>query len=150
MRYIYLIFDTDKSQGIVTGVMGVVFVAINLVFTAVLLFLVIFSSSYAIFVKNPDTRYQPMRDDRGSFIKSQTQLNVNTELDALGATARGPMVQTTYKPHDLDDDEDSYSSGSGRPQHDQPVPGGVPLRPSTPQSNRSGTLPWQVGAGYDH
>lgn len=91
-----------------------------------------------------------MRDDRGSFIKSQTQLNVNTELDALGATARGPMVQTTYKPHDLDDDEDSYSSGSGRPQHDQPVPGGVPLRPSTPQSNRSGTLPWQVGAGYDH
>lgn len=130
--------------------MGVVFVAINLVFTAVLLFMVIFSSSYAIFVTNPDTRYQPMRDDRGSFIKSQTQLNVNTELDALGATARGDMVQTSYKPRDLDDDEDSYSSGSGKLQQEQPVPGGVPLRPSTPQSQRSGTQPWQRGAGYDH
>lgn len=138
------------SQMIVTGVMGVVFVFINLVFTAVLLFMVIFSSSYAIFVKNPDTRYQPMRDDRGSFVKSQTQLNVNTELDALGATARGDMVQTSYKARDLDDDEDSYSSGSGRHQHEQPVPGGIPLRPSTPQSHRSGTQPWQRGAGYDH
>jgi len=152
LNAIFLLFFTAvfNQPGIVTGVMGVVFVAINLVFTAVLLFMVIFSSSYAIFVKNPDTRYQPMRDDRGSFIKSQTQLNVNTELDALGATARGDMVQTSYKPRDLDDDEDSYSSGSGRLQHEQPVPGGVPLRPSTPQSQRSGTQPWQRGAGYDH
>lgn len=114
-----------------TGVMGVVFVAINVVFTAALLIMVIFSSCYAIFVKNPDTRYQPMRDDRGSFIKSATQLN--TELDALGATARGDMVQTTYNKRDLDDD-DSYSSSSGRPQHDA---AGVPLPPSTANSNRS-------------
>ncbi len=127
--------------------MGVVFVAINLVFTAALLVMVIFSSCYAIFVKNPDTRYQPMRDDRGSFIKSATQLN--TELDALGAAARGDMVQTPYhKARDLDDDEDSYSSSSGRPQHDAVA--GVPLRPSTPMSSRSGAQPWQRGAGYDH
>lgn len=111
--------------------MGVIFVFINVVFTAALLVMVIFSSCYAIFVKNPDTRYQPMRDDRGSFIKSATQLN--TELDALGATARGDMVQTTYNKRDLDDD-DSYSSSSGRPQHDA---AGVPLPPSTANSNRS-------------
>jgi hypothetical protein len=42
----------------------------------------------AVFSKNPDARFQPMLDDRGSFIKSQTNLET-TELDALGATARG-------------------------------------------------------------
>lgn len=128
-----LVFTAVFNQpDIVTGVMGVVFVFINVVFTAVLLLMVIFSSCYAIFVKNPDTRYQPMRDDRGSFIKSATQLN--TELDALGATARGDMVQTSYNKRDLDDDDDSYSSSSGRPQNDA---AGVPLPPSTANSNRS-------------
>lgn len=123
--------------------MGVVFVGINVVFTAALLLMVIFSSCYAIFVKNPDTRYQPMRDDRGSFIKSATQLN--TELDALGATARGDMVQTPYnKNRDLDDDDDSYSSGSGRHQHDA---AGIPLPSSSANSNRS---PSQRRDSRDH
>ncbi len=79
--------------------------------------------------KNPDMRYQPMRDDRGSFIKSQSQLT--TELDALGATARGD-TKTPYKTRDLDDDDDSFSSGSlGRKQYDA---AGVPLPPSTATS----------------
>lgn len=112
--------------------MGLIFVAINVLFTIALLLMVLFSSCYAMFVKNPDTRYQPMRDDRGSFIKSATQLN--TELDALGATARGDMVQTAYhKSRDLDDDDESFSSGSGRHQHGA---SGVPLPPSTATSNR--------------
>ncbi|EDN10590.1 conserved hypothetical protein [Histoplasma mississippiense (nom. inval.)] len=75
------------EEGLVTGIMGVVFFVVNAVFALILLILVLISSVYAIVSKNPDTRYQPMRDDRGSFIKSQTQLT--TELDALGATARG-------------------------------------------------------------
>ena len=104
----------------------------NAIFAAVLVIMVLFATIYAIISKNPDTRYQPMRDDRGSFIKSNTQLN--TELDALGATARGDMTQTAYKTRDLDDDEDSYSSNSGRNHHD---PAGVPLPPSTANSNRS-------------
>ena len=68
--------------------MGVVFAVYNAVFALVLLIMVLVSAAYAIFSKNPDLRYEPVRDDRGSFIRSQTNLRTN-ELDALGATARG-------------------------------------------------------------
>ena len=120
-------------QGIVTGVMGVLFFGVNVLFATVLLFMVLLATGYAIFLKNPDTRYQPMRDDRGSFIKSATQLN--TELDALGATARGDMVQTPYsKARHLDEDDDSFSTDSGKFQQDA---AGVPLPPSTANSNQS-------------
>jgi hypothetical protein len=69
--------------------MGVVFFVINAVFALVLLILVLISSFYAIASKNPDVRYERMQDDRASFIKSQTHLPIPTELNALGATARG-------------------------------------------------------------
>jgi hypothetical protein len=90
--------------------MGVVFFVINAAFALILLLMLLVSSGFALFTKNPDTRYQPMRDDRGSFIKSQTQLT--TELDALGATARGegkgthPSYNTSRSRLD---DEDDYS-----------------------------------------
>ena len=100
-----LIFSNIFNQpGLVSGIVGVAFALINAVFALVLLLMVLIASGYAIFSKNPDTRYQPMRDDRGSFIKSQS--NLNTELDALGATARGDMRMK----RDLDDDSDSLSS----------------------------------------
>ena len=114
-----------------TGVMGVIFFIMNAVFALVLLILVLISSFYAIFSKNPDTRYQPMRDDRGSFIKSQTQLN--TELDALGATARGD-IKTPYMKSRIDDDDASWSSSSLGRQQDSAA--GVPLPPSTANSTR--------------
>ncbi|KAL9617277.1 MAG: hypothetical protein Q9160_007904 [Pyrenula sp. 1 TL-2023] len=123
-----LIFTAVFGQpGIVTGVLGVVFFIMNAVLALVLLVLVLIASIYAIVSKNPDTRYQPMRDDRGSFIKSQSQLT--TELDALGATARGD-VKTGYKSHDFDDN-DSFSSTSINRSTD---PAGVPLPPSTATS----------------
>lgn len=91
--------------------MGVLFFVINCVFAIVILLMVIWSSVWALVSKNPDTRYQPMRDDRGSFIKSQTNLGT-TELDALGATARGDGKHniTAFggaerKRMDLDDDD---------------------------------------------
>ncbi|KNG81098.1 hypothetical protein ANOM_010275 [Aspergillus nomiae NRRL 13137] len=85
-----LIFSNVFSQpGILTGVMGVVFFAYNAVFSLVLLVLVLIASIYAVLSKNPDIRYQPMRDDRESFIRSQSQHQLGTELDALGAAARG-------------------------------------------------------------
>ncbi|KAI9671961.1 MAG: hypothetical protein M1817_002308 [Caeruleum heppii] len=130
INVIFLLVFTEifNQPGIVTGVMGVVFFVLNAIFALVLLILVLVSSMYAIFSKNPDTRYQPMRDDRGSFIKSQTQLN--TELDALGATARGD-VKAPYR-RDLDDDDDSFSSASLGKHHDA---SGVALPPSTSNSN---------------
>jgi len=111
-----MVFTHIFSQpGLVTGVMGVVFFIYNAVFSTVLLVIVIVASIMAIVSKNPETRYQPMRDDRGSFIKSQTQLN--TELDALGATARGEskMGWTSKTGARIEDeaDSDSWSGGSG-------------------------------------
>lgn len=108
-----LIFTGLFGQpGIVTGVIGVIFFIMNAAFALILLIMLIVASCFAIFSKNPDTRYQPMRDDRGSFIKSQTQLT--TELDALGATARGDGSHGPgWKGARIEDDEDSLSGSSG-------------------------------------
>ena len=121
---------TNTSQGMVAGIMGVILFAYNAIFALVLLIMVLVSSIYAMVSKNPDTRYQPMRDDRGSFIKSQS--NLNTELDALGATARGDMKSK----RDLDDDSDSISSAQMSRQnfHDASH---VPLPVSAAASSRS-------------
>lgn len=112
------------------SISGVVFFIINAVFALVLLIIIIVVTVISIIKKNPDTRYQPMSDDRASFIKSQTQLN--TELDALGATARGGSeLKSHYKPGlDLDDDNDSWSSGSVR----QNQAANTALPPSTANS----------------
>jgi Transient receptor potential (TRP) ion channel len=67
--------------------MGVIFFIYNAVFAVVLLVLVLVTSGYAILSKNPDVRYETIRDDRSSFIKSQPCLI--PELDILAATARG-------------------------------------------------------------
>lgn len=126
LNVIFLLFFTSifGQPDIVTGVMGVVFFVLNAVFALILLILVLIASVYAIASKNPETRYQPMRDDRGSFIKSNSQLT--TELDALGATARGDMKAPYIKPG-MDGDEESFSSDSlGRHQTDAsnvPLPG---------------------------
>jgi hypothetical protein len=96
--------------------MGVIFFILNAAFALILVLMVLVATLYAIFQKNPDVRYQPMRDDRGSFIRSQSKLT--TELDALGAIARGES-KLPYKNHE--GDEDSYSSSwddarAGTPQ----------------------------------
>jgi hypothetical protein len=119
---IFLLFFTEvfNQPGIVTGVMGVVFFVLNAAFSLVLLILVLIATTYAFIRKNPDTRYQPMQDDRASFIKSATALN--TELDALGATARGDQ-KGGYKQHHLDlDDDESWSSDSMKNAANQPLP----------------------------
>jgi uncharacterized membrane protein len=124
-----LVFTGVFGQpAIVTGVMGVLYALYNVIFAAILLILVLIASVYAIASKNPDTRYQPMRDDRGSFIKSQSALT--TELDALGATARGDTKETYGKERFGSDDDDSFSSDSLK----QREPSGVPLPPSTANS----------------
>ncbi|MCJ1310039.1 hypothetical protein MMC25_003700 [Agyrium rufum] len=132
VNVIFLLFFTNifNQPTLVTGIMSVVFFIYNAVFALVLLLMVLFASVYALYSKNPDTRYQPMRDDRGSFIKSQSQLT--TELDALGATARGDQ-RLGYKLRDLEDDgSDSYSNGSsGKGGNARVDAAGVPLPPST-------------------
>lgn len=117
--------------------MGVIFFIYNAAFSTILLIIVLVASVIAVVSKNPDTRYQPMRDDRGSFIKSQTQLT--TELDALGATARGESKHGWNKSGarmDLDDEDDSWSGGSSdRTQQQTAYQGGAGY-PSDAGSNR--------------
>ncbi|KAK5957583.1 putative flavin carrier protein 3 [Knufia fluminis] len=109
-----LIFSNAFGQpAMVSGIMGVIFAVYNIIFIFVLLIMVLVSSIYAIASKNPETRYQPMRDDRGSFIKSQSALT--TELDALGATARGDDKSSYPQQAKEIDDETSSSDSLSRP-----------------------------------
>lgn len=123
--FLLIFSDIFGQPAIVTGVVGVVFFIANAVFALVLLILVIVSTVMAFMNKNPDTRYQPMHDDRGSFIKSQTQLT--TELDALGATARGDGKGGFKGGLDLDDDNDSWDTESMRQRN----AANMPLPPSS-------------------
>nr|POE56394.1 flavin carrier protein 2 [Quercus suber] len=141
-----LIFTGIFNQpGIVTGVMGVIFFVYNAVFSLVLIIIVIIASVIAVVAKNPETRYQPMRDDRGSFIKSQSQLT--TELDALGATARGePKYDWANKPGariEEDEREDSWSGSSDNNVYtqQQTAYGGRGISNEPPRSPISNSVP---------
>lgn len=105
--FLLVFSDVFNAPAQVPAIMGVLFALYNVIFAIVLLILVLIASGFAIFSKNPETRYQPMRDDRGSFIKSQAALT--TELDALGATARGDG-QHYQEPKTLVDDVSSSDS----------------------------------------
>lgn len=115
--FLLIFSDAFGQPPMVSGVMGVIFAFYNMIFAFVLLIMVLVSSVYAVTSKNPETRYQPMRDDRGSFIKSQQQLT--TELDALGATARGGDGKEPYGQAKNMDDSESMSTDSLQKPHDQ-------------------------------
>lgn len=134
LNSIFLLIFTDvfNQPAIVTGVVGVVLWLANAVFSLVLLIMLIATTVIVLIRKNPDARYQFMADDRASFMKSQTQLNTTTELDALAATARGD--KHGYKAgFDMDDDAESISSDSMKrrtdPSHMQ-----VPQQMNSPLS----------------
>jgi len=111
---VFLLIFTDvfDQPPLVTGVIGVVLWILNNVFALVLLLMLIITTVIILFHKNPDNRYQYMLDDRTSFIKSQTNLGVNPELDALAVTARGAKTGV-----DLLDDDDYESSTDARGRH---------------------------------
>lgn len=126
--FLLVFSNVFNSPMMAAGVVGVIFFVMNAAFALVLLILVLVSSVYALASKNPDVRYQPMRDDRGSFIKSNSQMLTSTELDALGATARGEA-----KTRDLDDDDSATSPSSSKFREASQVP----LPPSTANSARA-------------
>jgi hypothetical protein len=87
----FLFFSNLFGQpAVVSSVMAVVFFVLNAVFSLVLLIMIIVLSVWGLLAPNPDSRYQPMRDDRQSFIPDNQMAPEKkyTELDALGATAR--------------------------------------------------------------
>lgn len=131
-----------NGPGLLVGVSGVVFFVLNAVFALVLLLVVLIAAVFSIIQKNPDVRYQAVADNRASFIKSQTTLT--TELDALGATARGSQgMMSNYGEKLGPDDSDHEKQSADRfPQQyatahpdtsyrDLPSPG-TPVTPSMP------------------
>jgi hypothetical protein len=161
-------------KALAIGIMGVLFFILNAIFALIIIIIVIWASVAAVLSKNPDVRYQPMRDDRGSFIKSQN--NLNAELDALGATARGDGVRSEMsmaRGSDVEkvgtrrggrmliDDDATFDadttnetlvpgrdSGSGNSSSSPPHGNGFvsPLRNESPV--QSGGSPWKRGVGY--
>lgn len=80
---------------VVASVMAVVYFVLNAVFALFLLLFTIITCVLALVYKNPDTRYQPMKDDRVSFLprirhkggKAASSDADDIELVALGASA---------------------------------------------------------------
>jgi len=148
--------------------MGVVFFLVNAIFALIIIIIVIWASVSAVLSKNPDVRYQPMRDDRGSFIKSQN--NVNAELDALGMTARGDGAHSQMSMTGGAGDVEKRAIGSRRgrmPIDDDVFDAHTTNETLVPESSRSppphghGYMstsrnespvtshdPWKRGAGY--
>ncbi|CAI4215148.1 unnamed protein product [Parascedosporium putredinis] len=170
---IFLLIFTNVfgAPPLVVGVVGVVLFVLNAAFSLILLLMLIISTTLVFFRKNPDARYQFMADDRASFMKSQTQLNTTTELDALAATARGDKLGFNSK-LDLDDDNASLSSvsvqrranlgmhpaGSQFSLHNEKSGTQSPFTDNFRNSNnaspggfrrQNNASPWQRGAGYD-
>jgi hypothetical protein len=85
LNAILILFLTDvfKLKGIVRGAMGVIFFVLNAIFATILLVMIICSCCYALFAKNPDIRYQRMKDERNSYLKSKINLDSTTELDHI-------------------------------------------------------------------
>ncbi|KAG7194203.1 uncharacterized protein KQ657_004914 [Scheffersomyces spartinae] len=81
-----------KQPHVVSSVMAVIFFILNAAFALFLLIFTVVTCVMALVYKNPDVRYQPMKDDRVSFIprfgnETKAQEAQDLELVALGATA---------------------------------------------------------------
>ncbi|KOS22372.1 Flavin carrier protein 2 [Escovopsis weberi] len=111
--FLFIFTNIFDAPGLAVGVVGVVLFVLNAILSLVLILTVLISTILSIFRKDPDARYQFMADDRASFMKSQTQLHSNMELDALAATARGEKSVFNIK---ADNDSDSTPTSIIAPQ----------------------------------
>lgn len=107
---------------IVGSVMGIVYFVLNAAFALFLLVFTIVTCVLALVYKNPDTRYQPMKDDRVSFIprfdnkkgdrnSGAANDDDNYELMALGASAMKGH-ENGGKPNTYEDDDSVYDEDS--------------------------------------
>ncbi|KAE8145271.1 hypothetical protein BDV25DRAFT_165035 [Aspergillus avenaceus] len=85
LNALILVVINFHERDMATSILGVVLFVYNAILTLILVLVVLIAAITALVSKNPDNKYQPMKDD-GSSIMSRSHM---TELDALGATARG-------------------------------------------------------------
>ena len=78
-----------RQPPVVSSVAAVVYFILNAVFALALLIFTIVSCTIALLHKNPDVRYQQVKDDRAAFMtfENEPTANQDLELSALGATA---------------------------------------------------------------
>ncbi|QBM90625.1 ML-like domain-containing protein [Metschnikowia aff. pulcherrima] len=116
-----------RQPEIVASVMAVVFFVLNAIFALFLLIFTIVTCVLALIYKNPDSRYQPMKDDRVSFLprmgakngpKTATDTD-DIELAALGASAMKGHEHAKESAFGDSSDEDSRGNGAAyRPVYD--------------------------------
>lgn len=118
-----------KQPAVVSSVMAVVYFILNAIFALFLLIFTIVTCTLALIYKNPDTRYQPMKDDRVSFLPrfenpkggaGQNKEGDEYELMALGATAMKGHEHS--KPQGYEDDESAFEDESVFKQQRRNVP----------------------------
>ena len=136
---IFLVIFTDVFglPPLVIGVVGVILWIANAAFSLILLIMLIVTTTIVLFHNNPDTRYQFMNDDRTSFMKSQSQLHMTDQLDALAVTARSSGM-ALKPPMDLEDDDVSASSSGAN----------VAVRPSSVNSVRDSARRMSADRSY--
>ncbi|EGW33970.1 uncharacterized protein SPAPADRAFT_135246 [Spathaspora passalidarum NRRL Y-27907] len=115
-----------RQPQVVSSVMAVVYFVLNAVFALFLLLFTIITCVLALLYKNPDTRYQPMKDDRVSFLprfgKTDDQVSPqqDMELMELGATAmkgheHGGPETSPIGAKKYEEDESVYGSEAYHP-----------------------------------
>ncbi|KAH3667199.1 hypothetical protein OGAPHI_002848 [Ogataea philodendri] len=94
----YLFFSNIfKQPAVVSSVAALVYFILNAVFAAILLIFTIVTCTLALIRKNPDTRYEPIKDDRLAFITNdRPEDKIEYELAALGATAMRGHDRNSY------------------------------------------------------
>ncbi|OWB55854.1 hypothetical protein B5S28_g1738 [[Candida] boidinii] len=122
----FLFYSNVFGQpAVVSSVAGVVYFILNAVCALVLLIFTIVSCTLALIHKNPDTRYQPFKDDRVSFIPRQEGVeksDTDFELKALGESAMRGHDRNSYyvEPTGVNPfDESSAGSSSAKSQQQQ-------------------------------
>lgn len=104
-----------KQPQVVSSVCAVVLFVVNAVFALFLLIFTIVTCALSLLYKNPDTRYQPMKDDRVSFIPRTAAVEKSnkkdTELLALGETVlKGQQPEQLNQLQDSESDSENSSN----------------------------------------
>lgn len=98
--FFFLFFSNlFKQPAVVSSVMAVILFVLNAVFALFLLIFTIVTCSLALVYRNPDVRYQPMKDDRVSFIPKvqiggESTMDLNDKNDAELFELRQAVMDT--------------------------------------------------------
>lgn len=88
-----------EKADVAASIIGVVFFIMNAIISLILLIVIIVACIWAAVHKNPDARYQPMRDDRDVFITGHYEKDGYNEFDELGVLARDGYRESTLFYH---------------------------------------------------